>query len=175
MAVAYLAATLGWRSPFVIFALPGILWAVWFLYWFRDRPQDHPGVNAGELVLIRGSATADAAPLSENGDARVPWRALLLSPALCWICTQQFFRGAGYIFYSSWFTTYLRESCGVEIKAAGWLTSLQRGRSLRDGRPIADRFDILLGEPGLVMDECVRAERHAPVGNRITNFHALVR
>src|SRR5262249_13919268 len=43
IAVAYLAAThsLGWRSPFVVFALPGFLWAAWFLFWFRDRPQDH--------------------------------------------------------------------------------------------------------------------------------------
>src|SRR5439155_19194292 len=43
---------LGWRWLFVLYALPGLLWAVWFLFWFRDDPQDHPGVNAAELGFI---------------------------------------------------------------------------------------------------------------------------
>jgi ACS family glucarate transporter-like MFS transporter len=124
IAAGYVAMELGWRWTFPIFALPGLAWAVWFYFWFRDRPEDHPGVNAGELAELRGPAVDAALPAAPHHDEAVPWRVLLLSPAMAWICTQQFFRGAGYIFFSTWFATYLREARGVDIATAGWLTSL---------------------------------------------------
>jgi MFS family permease len=118
------AAWLGWRSTFAVFAVPGVLWAIWFLYWFRDRPDEHPSVNADELALLKDPAEAHLKSSAEGKDERIPWGALLLSPALAWICAQQFFRGAGYIFYSSWFTTYLRDRFEVDQATASWLTSL---------------------------------------------------
>jgi ACS family glucarate transporter-like MFS transporter len=124
IAAGYVAVEFGWRWTFPIFALPGLAWAMWFHFWFRDRPQEHPGVNAGELEELRGPLDATLEPSPPIHDEPVPWGVLLSSPALAWICTQQFFRGAAYIFYSTWFATYLRESRGVDIKAAGWLTSL---------------------------------------------------
>jgi ACS family glucarate transporter-like MFS transporter len=53
-----------------------------------------------------------------------PWRAILTSPAMGWISAQQFFRAASYIFYMSWFPTYLKETHGVSTLEAGALTSL---------------------------------------------------
>jgi ACS family glucarate transporter-like MFS transporter len=122
------ASSLGWRSTFFVFAVPGLLWAVWFYYWFRDLPEEHPSVNAGELALLGGphettAANTPASPESSR-DEKIPWGALLVSPALVWICAQQVFRGAGYIFYSTWFPTYLQDGFGVDLKTAGWLTSL---------------------------------------------------
>ncbi len=57
-----------WRAAFVIFAGLGVVWGLLFAFWFRDRPEKKPSVNAAELALIRSSA-AEAAP----GHARVPW------------------------------------------------------------------------------------------------------
>jgi ACS family glucarate transporter-like MFS transporter len=122
IAAGYVAAWWGWRWTFAIFGLPGLAWAIWFYFWFRDEPHQHHSVNAGERYLICGSSNATALPGATCKEP-VPWRVLLLSPAMAWICTQQFFRGAGYIFFSTWFATYLRAR-GVDIKEAGWLTSL---------------------------------------------------
>jgi ACS family glucarate transporter-like MFS transporter len=124
IAAGYVALEFGWRWTFPIFAIPGLVWAAWFFYWFRDRPEEHASVNADELAEIRRPLDTSAAPVAPHHDEPVPWRVLLLSPALTMICTQQFFRGAAYIFYSTWFATYLREARGVDIKTAGWLTSL---------------------------------------------------
>jgi ACS family glucarate transporter-like MFS transporter len=124
VAAGSLNVAFGWRWTFGLLAIPGLVWAVWFYIWFRDRPQDHPAVNAGEIELLAGTPTAAAAPLDEPADERIPWGVILTSSALGWICTQQFFRGAGYIFYSSWFTTYLKASRGVAPLKAGLLTSL---------------------------------------------------
>jgi len=118
------AARLGWRSTFFAFAVPGLIWAVWFYYWFRDQPEEHPAVNAGELALLRGPAEADPPPSADPVEEAIPWSALLLSPALFWICAQQVFRGAGYIFYSTWFPTYLRQSFDIDVDTAALLSSL---------------------------------------------------
>jgi MFS family permease len=123
-----LLAPLGWRWLFVLYALPGIAWAAWFFVWFRDRPEEHPAVNAAELALLRGPSPAVAGcPPGEPAPQRpepTPWVALFTSPAMLWICGQQFFRAAGYMFYASWFPTFLKETRGVGTAEAGVLTSL---------------------------------------------------
>jgi ACS family glucarate transporter-like MFS transporter len=131
-----LVGPLGWRWLFLLYALPGVAWAIWFACWFRDRPQDHPGVNPAELALIRqGSpATENLSGSSEFVTERLdksldvvgptPWAAIFTSPAMIAICGQQFFRAAGYMFYGSWFATYLREAREVSLQEAGILTSL---------------------------------------------------
>lgn len=157
----WLLLSLSWRWVFVLYAVPGLLWAAWFYLWFRERPREHPAVNASEVELIegkdadvsnllakqeelapfRGDAAApgstDAerftpeAPRSmtsgrqENLEAEAPrlpgvtltedgrptpWGAILASPAMWWINGQQFFRAAAYVFFMSWFPTYLQRT-----------------------------------------------------------------
>jgi sugar phosphate permease len=59
-----LIGALGWRWLFLLYAAPGLLWAAWFALWFRNQPEDHPGVNIGELAIIR---TGSSDPLPESG------------------------------------------------------------------------------------------------------------
>jgi sugar phosphate permease len=47
-----LIGPLGWRWLFLLYAVPGLIWAVWFAKWFRNRPREHPAVNAAELAII---------------------------------------------------------------------------------------------------------------------------
>src|ERR1700732_4788114 len=45
----------GWRMPFFLFGLIGLLWsAVWYGY-YRDTPAEHPQANAAERKLIADS------------------------------------------------------------------------------------------------------------------------
>jgi ACS family glucarate transporter-like MFS transporter len=111
---------LGWRCLFLLYALPGLVWAIWFYLWFRDRPRDHPSMSAAELALLDEIPSAKAEQPAEP----TPWRGIFTSPAMLWICGQQFFRAAGYTFYASWFATYLRKTRDVSLPAAGLFTSL---------------------------------------------------
>lgn len=52
---AWLVISLGWRTMFLLYAVPGLLWAAWFAVWYRDRPSVHPAVNAAERDLDRKS------------------------------------------------------------------------------------------------------------------------
>ncbi len=126
----WLVVAIGWRWMFALYSLPGLLWAAWFWKWFRNAPQEHGSVNAAERELIehqRPAARAVEYPspamAGPNRDPRspappTPWLQLLTSPAMWCICGQQFFRAAGYMFFTSWFATYLQESRGVSAHDA---------------------------------------------------------
>jgi ACS family glucarate transporter-like MFS transporter len=117
-----LLESMSWRWLFALYALPGLVWAFWFFTWFRDRPHDHPGVNAGEWALLGRPAGESVQDNRERPST--PWLAIFSSPAMGWICGQQLFRAAGYVFYASWFATFLREARDVSLSEAGLLTSL---------------------------------------------------
>ena len=49
-----------WRQVVLLVALPGVVYAVGFYAWFRDRPAEHAGVNEAERHLIQGDMAAAA-------------------------------------------------------------------------------------------------------------------
>lgn len=114
---------IGWRWLLALYIAPGLAWSVGFYLWFRDRPEDHSGVNAAEVALIRSQASRAKAS-EANQREPTPWRLILCSAPLWFLCAQQFFRAAGYMFYASWFPTYLKETFSVSTEASGWLTSM---------------------------------------------------
>ena len=115
---AYLTARWGWQWMFAIFSLPGLIWAGGFWWWFRDRPEEHPAVNAAEAELIKGD---DSKENTDVGEKR-SWIDVLRSPATRWICGQQFFRAAGQVFFMTWFPTFLMERYNMDLVEAGLST-----------------------------------------------------
>jgi sugar phosphate permease len=127
MATGILLPSLSWRWILLLYAIPGLLWAAWFYFWFRDRPDEYARTRnrtccepeSDELV----HATEEHS-IHEDPHAATPWASLVKSPTMWWIGGQQFFRAAGYIFYASWFATFLQETRHVKLDQAAVLTSL---------------------------------------------------
>jgi sugar phosphate permease len=72
----------GWREAFWALGGLGLLWAIAFYWWYRDRPEEKPSVSAAEAELIRGDAAAGSV-YDESHDLRgVPWRRMFLSTNL---------------------------------------------------------------------------------------------
>jgi MFS transporter, ACS family, glucarate transporter len=162
-----LVAWQGWRLPFVEFGALGVAWAIAWYWWFRDRPEDHPAVNAAELQFIR-SDQMDAAHLGHA--QRVPWRALLKSANLLFICGMYFAFGYALYFYLTWMPTYLLTARGFSKTYAGlfsalpflasaagvWLGGLltdwlsRRTASLKIGRCVVGGFGYLTSALALV-------------------------
>jgi ACS family glucarate transporter-like MFS transporter/ACS family D-galactonate transporter-like MFS transporter len=121
---ALLLKSLGWRLIFGAYAVPGLVWAAWFFWWFRDRPQDHPAVNEAEReVIAEGRPPADR----EKGAAvrpGVPWLALLGSVPLILLCSQQFFRAGANRLFDSRLPTYFEKVRGASPEEAGLLGSV---------------------------------------------------
>ena len=150
---AQLIGPLGWRWLFLIYAGPGLAWAIWFAVWFRNRPQDHPSVNAAELAIISPQLSFPSSALelneatlglasgsragrdAERPDVRshalrgnekdeIPWLAIFLSSSLWLICMQQFCRAGTLRLFDMWLPTYLQEARGQRVETANYWTSL---------------------------------------------------
>ncbi len=130
-----LLGVMDWRAMFALLALPGLGFALAVYAWFRDRPEVHAWVNESERWQIAGARqSAPSAQVMEDPVARrmglagAPhsglWRACLCSPALWLVCGQQFFRAAAYVFYGTWFPTFLQQARGASQSESGFLTSL---------------------------------------------------
>jgi sugar phosphate permease len=118
-----LLVRLGWRGVFFAYAVPGILWSLWFYWYFRDRPDEHAAVNDAELCLLRETAAASQPGNEPQHREPTPWLTILSSWAMWCICAQHVFRAAGYVFYGSWFPKFLQTTRGVSVGDSGLLAS----------------------------------------------------
>ena len=108
----------GWRMSFVVFGLTGVVWAVAWQAWYRDRPEEHPAISPQEVAWIRQD---DPAP---RVHAPTPWRALFRSRNLYAICAMYFAFGYGLYFYFTWLPTYLIQELGFSPLAGGAFAAL---------------------------------------------------
>ncbi|MCP4506433.1 MAG: MFS transporter [Fuerstiella sp.] len=105
--------------------------------WIRHQPDadaqlsapPEPSSDSRAYAEIDNTDSPYAAPshqepaVAEDSTA-VSWVELFLTPAMWLICSQQFFRAAGYAFFTSWFATYLQETRGVSTAQSGWLLAV---------------------------------------------------
>ena len=124
-----LLESLHWRLVFALYAIPGIIWAVVFFARFRNRPEESSAVNAAELAVIRLGGSPDQQ--TDAGEAKpFPWRAIVRTPAIYFLCGQQICRAAGYMFFASWFPTFLQETRDISVKDSGYLQGCVLGGTL---------------------------------------------
>ncbi|WP_435020772.1 MFS transporter [Tundrisphaera sp. TA3] len=102
------APLMGWRTAFVLFGLIGLAWTVAFAAFFRDRPEDHPGVNPAERKLIGSEGKG-----SHGHASGVPWRALLRSRSLWALCLMYFLVNYAWAFNLTYLPTYLQERFAI--------------------------------------------------------------
>ena len=104
----------GWRASFYLFGILGVIWAVVWYAWFRDRPAEKDGVSAAELKEIgAASAVSHALPWATTLRTGMLWR--IAAIAACYVYALTFF--------TSWLQTYLVRGHGY-TEAALVLSSL---------------------------------------------------
>ncbi len=97
-------------------AIPGFVWAIGFYFWFRDNPREFSRLSPTEIAEL---------PIPHQqqvGAGEFSWWKLISSPVLWLICGQQFCRAAGYIFFATWYATYLQETRHFNVDQSGWAT-----------------------------------------------------
>lgn len=103
--VVFLLYKTTWRWIFCGFGSVGaVLGLVWYAY-YRNRPQEHPGVNDEELKAI-GPAAAPRATTARD----VPWRRILHGRNLWFLSSMYFCYGWVAWMYLFWLPTYLVEA-----------------------------------------------------------------
>jgi MFS family permease len=71
---------LHWREAMWLFAGVAFVWCVVFYFFFRNRPAEHPGVNAAEQAYV------DVGRVQLQTKVKVPWGKLVRSRNLWAIC-----------------------------------------------------------------------------------------
>jgi sugar phosphate permease len=126
--VAWIMLQWGWRTAFVVFGLVGFVWAAFWYWYYRDRPEDHPKLNEAELAVIREVGGTPGAARAHGhgggGGAKVPWRVLLRSRNMWTICLMYFCYVYTFWIFLTWMPTYLIESRGFTLLAGGIFAGL---------------------------------------------------
>src|SRR5690348_12959285 len=86
MIVVFLIAHYGWRAPFYVFAVLGLIWAAAWFAFYRDTPGEHRMVNSAERDLIAAALGSGAQPARRT----VPWRQILSHPQM-WLLSSMYF------------------------------------------------------------------------------------
>lgn len=121
--VVWLMMHLGWRGPFLIFAVLGLIWAAFWFWYYRDSPAEHSGANEAERVMIADALGAQAAA-PKTARPSVPWRRILSSPQL-WLISAMYFCYAYSInIFLTWFPKYLSEVRDFNLAQMGLFASL---------------------------------------------------
>lgn len=125
-----LLTQIGWRWVFIAFSIPSILWAMVFYLRFWNDPKKDPSVNPAELNLIEAERENAIADTDSESHEPTPWGAVITNPSMWALCGQQIFRASGYMFFASWFPTFLQETRNVSVADSGYLQALVFGATL---------------------------------------------
>lgn len=118
MAIAY-----GWRTPFVVLGLIGILAGLACYSYVTDRPEQNPRVNAAELAWIAGHTGTEVKPVQKQVSRAkgVPWRKVFSSPTIWALMISHFCLVYPLYIFFTWFFIYLVKVRGVTVsKASFW-------------------------------------------------------
>lgn len=118
-AVAWLVTTAGWRAAFGLLGLVGIVWAAAWWWWFRDTPEAHSGVSAGERDVIIAGRGSRAATAPEPLAART-----LATSSNMWVAMGQYFASNFTFFFClTWLFPFLQRTYNLSAVDAGFLSS----------------------------------------------------
>jgi sugar phosphate permease len=118
--VVALIAAFGWRAPFFVFGVIGLVWAaIWFLY-YRDTPDEHKSTNEAEREMIHQALGGRRSGTSTS----VPWRAILTNSNIWCLSLMYFCYGYCLAVYLDWFPKYLNDHREFNLKQMGLYAAL---------------------------------------------------
>ena len=98
-----IAVGFGWRTPFFVNGVIGLIWVVICFFWFRNSPSDMKHISEDEKKYIEGSCR------HRPNQHLIPWKYIFRHPTL-WALMGMFFcnQWANY-FFIAWMPVYLQE------------------------------------------------------------------
>ncbi len=133
--IALFSMPYGWRGAFIGFGIVGAVWVICFVYFFRNSPAEHPGVNEAERALIQGKG-------EESEKLPISWRAMLQSPTLWCLSGMYLASNAGWCFFITWDRRYyetIHELEGGQLRIATSLPLFFGGVACYLGGLVTDR------------------------------------
>ncbi len=111
--IVWMMEMFGWRACFLITALLGFVWLVFWL-WTYHLPERHPKVNPAEPAYIQQDLAEDAE------ETRITWGQALAYRQTWGFALAKFLTDPVWWFYLFWLPPYLYDVRGFDLKAIGW-------------------------------------------------------
>ncbi|MCL6563516.1 MAG: MFS transporter [Firmicutes bacterium] len=105
----------GWRAPFYVLGVLGLLWVVWWQRRFHNRPEDSPYVTPEELAWIRQESPLAAPSAGSSGSA---------TPSVVATLWAGFAFGYALYFLLTWMPEYLVLAHHLSLRALGWFAGI---------------------------------------------------
>lgn len=115
LTVAALITAFSWRASFWIIGAISMLWVVVWIWYYRDRPDEHRGVSAVEL---------DELPVEQRVAVKgpIPWRPLIRR--VLPVTVVDFCYGWSLWVYLTWIPSFFHGSFGLNLKKFALFTTL---------------------------------------------------
>ena len=115
----YIMSQWGWRYVFYIFGCLGILWSVFWYFWFQNEPKNMPGISSDELTHIEKGREQKI-----NYNTWQIFLTVLKTPNVWALMGMYHCLLYGAYFYLSWMPKYLKNGKGVADLDLAFLASL---------------------------------------------------
>ncbi len=125
-ALILIQSYMGWRGLFIVSGIIGIVWALIWYGFYRD-PKKHASVSSKELDYIEEGGGLVNHITIEKEERQFSWKDLKSAFAyrkLWGVYLGQFCLGSLFVFFLTWFPTYLVEYRGLDFIKSGFLASL---------------------------------------------------
>jgi ACS family glucarate transporter-like MFS transporter len=118
--LTWLMLQIGWQHTFAILGALGVIWAVVWFAFFKDRPEDHKMVNKAELEYIRDGEDT----VNEDKTMPMKWYQLLKYRNVRAMCIGFFMINYNSYFFITWLPMYLMKDRGLSFAQMGFAASL---------------------------------------------------
>ncbi len=118
--VTLLIIQFGWRESFYVLAPSGFLVGVWWYWYGRDSPAEHPAIAPSEIALIDRDRDPAFTLASESGS----WREVLARRDVLLLAASYFCMNYVFYMFAQWLFTYLVEERKFSLLESGFLYAL---------------------------------------------------
>lgn len=106
----------GWRVTFYFLGALGIIWVIFWKYWFREEPTQMKGVSEAELTKILAERNLP------EGNHRFSWK-IFRNRNLLLLMAMYYCYASGAFFFQAWLPTYLQKGRGLNDQDMSFITS----------------------------------------------------
>lgn len=118
--VVWIIVSWGWHSAFYICGVLGLLWAIWWVYVYRE-PENHSKISKDELQYIRNGQVKKEG--FEN-KGKMKWYELFKYRNVIAMCSGFFMLNYAIFFFITWFPAYLINERGMSFSEMGFSAML---------------------------------------------------
>ena len=107
----------GWQMSFYILGGVGLLWVIFWIFWYKEEPSEAKDISKEELNFI-----LENRQLSDHSPKQSVWK-ILNHPNLWILFLMYYCYAAGAYFFQSWMPKYLQQGRGISEENMKFIAS----------------------------------------------------